>query len=525
MSPRAPFWIVIAAAAVLLTSSSGFVPLLDPDESRFARTSVEMMRSRDVVVPQFEGQPRLVKPPLFHWVQSSLFRGLGVTEWVARLTSTAATLGSMLILGWIARRRFGDEAAVWAGLILVTMPLVAVEGYVGTLDALLALHVLAVLALDMAGTRDEAGSHRALAIGGLLGLAFLIKGPIGVILPLLAMLAGRTADRRTVLPMWRNAMQSAAAWCLVVLPWSLALLKRVGLDAVTETLHGEALERFIGGTTHVEPWWHYAAVVALGFLPWGAPLLVGIVRAFARRGDPAARTGLYAAAGLVAGLLFLSLSKGKLPSYILPLAPLAAIVVTWELGEELRQPGRRVRGSVLVALTLVVFAAALGYGAATRLEGTVRLAAWIGAAVYSAGAVVSGWAAAARRARAAYAAAGITALVFLFVAVWLLMPAISRTRTARHLIDAVPELSTARPLAVVDMKVPSLTFYLDRIPEQIDMRLLEERLEGEEDLLLVFDEVDLDAAPATAMARLRELGRQGKYVVYETIGSASAPGD
>ena len=32
------------------------VPLLDPDEARFARTSVEMMRNGDPVVPQFESR-------------------------------------------------------------------------------------------------------------------------------------------------------------------------------------------------------------------------------------------------------------------------------------------------------------------------------------------------------------------------------------------------------------------------------------------------------------------------------------
>ena len=61
----------MAAGALLLSLGAGSLPLLDPDESRFARTSVEMVRSGDLVVPHFEGQPRLVKPPLLHWIQST----------------------------------------------------------------------------------------------------------------------------------------------------------------------------------------------------------------------------------------------------------------------------------------------------------------------------------------------------------------------------------------------------------------------------------------------------------------------
>ena len=64
-----PLGLVIAA--LLLAYGAPSLPLWDPDEARFARTSVEMVRSGDIVVPHFEGQPRIVKPPMVHWVQSS----------------------------------------------------------------------------------------------------------------------------------------------------------------------------------------------------------------------------------------------------------------------------------------------------------------------------------------------------------------------------------------------------------------------------------------------------------------------
>ena len=66
---RAWFWLALAAAALLLLINTGGVPLFDPDEARFARTSVEMIRTGDIVVPRFEGQPRIVKPPLMHWLK------------------------------------------------------------------------------------------------------------------------------------------------------------------------------------------------------------------------------------------------------------------------------------------------------------------------------------------------------------------------------------------------------------------------------------------------------------------------
>jgi len=68
VSQRFVFWGVVGIAAVLLFAGVTSVPLLDPDESRFARTSVEMLRSGDPVVPLFGGEPRLVKPRLVQWI-------------------------------------------------------------------------------------------------------------------------------------------------------------------------------------------------------------------------------------------------------------------------------------------------------------------------------------------------------------------------------------------------------------------------------------------------------------------------
>src|SRR5262249_16793810 len=162
-----------------------------PDESRFARTSVEMTRAHDYVVPVFEGAPRLQKPPLLHWIQISLFRLAGPTELAARLPAAVSALVTLLLVpsirwrpfahpvpalvrlllvAWIGWRRFGDEGAAWSAAFFATSPIVVATGRVGTLDALLSVHVMAVLALDMVQP-EHSGLQRSAVIGGLLGLA------------------------------------------------------------------------------------------------------------------------------------------------------------------------------------------------------------------------------------------------------------------------------------------------------------------------------------------------------------------
>jgi len=516
VSRGAGFWIILAAAAVLLLVRSGSVPLLDPDESRFARTSVEMLRSGDLVVPHFNGEPRLVKPPLLHWIQSFFFSILGVSEWTARIAAALATLGSISLVGWIARRRFGSEGGAWAAAVLATMPLVFVGGRLGTLDALLAVHVLAVVALDLAEP-EGTDSYRALTIGGLLGLAFLVKGPVGVVLPLLLVLAGRTASGRDVLPALSSLLQGVAAWCLVVLPWGLAFLSRVGAGASMTTLRTEALERFFAGTSHVEPPWYYGKIVVVAFLPWIAPLLMALGRSWRMRGDPAARTARYAAAGLVAGLLFFSLSKGKLPNYILPLAPLVAILVTWELGREIEAPHRRSFGPTLLAATVAAAGLLLGLSGALRLEAPWRGVALTGAGIYGAAAIPAFYGAVARRPRWVYASAATAAAGFLLIVAVVGFPSVGRTRSTARLVERVPELASGRPVVTVEMQAPSLVYYLDRPLEVVPMREFEARLDRADGAIFVLADVDLPDVPKAVRERIRELGRQAKFRVFEAL--------
>jgi len=511
------FWAVLAAGALLLSLGAGSIPLLDPDESRFARTSVEMVRSGDLVVPHFEGQPRLVKPPLLHWIQSALFRLFGPSERLARVPSAAATLLSLLIVGWVALRRFGHEGALWAAAILATMPLVMAVGKLGTLDALLAVHILAVVALDIAEPK-ETGSHMGLAIGFLLGMAFLTKGPVGVVVPLWVMLAGRTASGREILPRRQAIIEAVAGWCVVVLPWTLAFVTRLGFDRAYGIVRGEALERFFVGADHIEPPWFFLGVIAVGTFPWIGALVVALARVVVQRGDPASRTARYAGAGLVAGLLFFSLSKSKLANYILPLPPLAAILLTWELGQELQSPRERIVAPVLITTSLGAAGLGLMLASGLGLDPLVAGFAPTGAVIYGIGAIFGVAGLILRRPRWVWGGAAASSALFLGAAFWLLVPQIAQTRTAAYLIDDVPELRDAdRSVVAVDMKVPSLTYYLDRVPEAVDMKDFERRLAHEDSPLFVFDEDDLVSLSPEVAASLGEVGRQGKYVVLKKI--------
>src|SRR4029077_9966682 len=93
------------------------LPLIDRDEPRFAEASREMIQRGDYIVPYFNGQLRLDKPPLTYWAQVISFKVFGENDFAARFPSTiAAALIGVVLLAW-GTRISGERAGWWAALI------------------------------------------------------------------------------------------------------------------------------------------------------------------------------------------------------------------------------------------------------------------------------------------------------------------------------------------------------------------------------------------------------------------------
>ena len=75
------------------------LPLIDRDEPRFAEASREMIERGNYIVPYFNNQLRLDKPPLTYWAQVSSYRVFGENDFAARFPSAiAAALTALSIV-------------------------------------------------------------------------------------------------------------------------------------------------------------------------------------------------------------------------------------------------------------------------------------------------------------------------------------------------------------------------------------------------------------------------------------------
>jgi 4-amino-4-deoxy-L-arabinose transferase-like glycosyltransferase len=355
LSPRGTA-LLLALVLALLAFRLGAVPLVGPDEPRYARVAVEMHRAGAWVTPTLQGQPWLEKPPLYYWLAGASFSVLGESESAARLPSLFAALLLVGATALVGARLYGSAAGLHAGFVAGTSLLPFVYGRAAAMDMLLAATV--TVAIGIAGLRvlGIAGRLSLVAAAAAAGLATLAKGPLGLLLPVLV-LGGFLLTTRG----WRRLAELAQlkvllAFLLVAAPWYVAILLDQGRRFLDVFILDHNVERFTSTIHHHPgPFWYYVPVLLVGLFPWSG-LAVPAAFRLAPRESLADRFCLL---WLALPLVFFSLAGSKLPGYVLPCVPPLAILVGHAADRMVREgasPERWLAGRVAALVTLALAA-------------------------------------------------------------------------------------------------------------------------------------------------------------------------
>lgn len=338
-SPRRLFWLAFFVAVLPLLGWWSY-GLFDLDEGFYAAAACEMNRRGEWITPYYNGNPWYEKPILLYWLAKPAIAWFGDAIG-PRLPSVLASAGTLLLIGWFARRRLSAPfAGPMAMLVLGSSLLAVVVGRMMLTDAVL---VLAFTSAMLTFWESLVGDRRwRLVTAACLGLAVLAKGPVA--LALFVVIATFTyARERDMRPAFRGQwLLGTGLLALVVASWYWPAYAVGGQAFVQDFLIVQNLGRFSGGdaahtTTLAESLVFYPAVLLIGMLPWIFWIPKALREPLSRDGEPAMRR--YLTCWALAVLILFSISGAKLPHYILPVLPPLALIVAGSLAA--RWPGRR----------------------------------------------------------------------------------------------------------------------------------------------------------------------------------------
>jgi 4-amino-4-deoxy-L-arabinose transferase-like glycosyltransferase len=355
---RIPDWILLLAccAFFFFWQLSAF-GLIGADEPRYAQVAREMLERRDWVTPTLGGTSWLEKPPLYYWqamVADNIFR---VSDWAARLPSAIDATALVFAVYWFLRR-FRGGLALHGALALTSCA--AIVGFARAASTDMPLAATFAIAMFAWYAWFENGSRAFLAgFYVFLALAMLAKGPVAPFLAT-AIVGIFAVTQRSWQVIWKSLwLPGIILFCIVALPWYvLVQIKNPQFFHVFILEHN--LARF--GTNvfhHPEPFWYYIPVTLIGWLPWTVFVLASMVWAVRKlRQREVDALNVFLLIWIVLVVAFFSISKSKLPGYILPgIAPAILLLANYLREKIISRPRPVLVVLHAVSSSLIVFSA------------------------------------------------------------------------------------------------------------------------------------------------------------------------
>ncbi len=318
----------------------GHLSFVGPDEPRYAEVAREMYLRHTLVTPTLGGHPWFEKPALLYWMMIASFAAFGVSEWTARLGPAISGLLTVAAVYWIGRRvelknvTSEGKLGMLSALVAGSSGGMIVFSRGASFDIVVTMTITIALGFVLAAEIDTDSKHCRWLLSGFyffVGVSLLAKGLVGIVIPFGVVFAYYLMRRR-----WpRRELRFSLIWGLplalvVAAAWYAPVIARHGWPFIDQFFIQHHFARFVSNKYHhPQPFYFYLPIILVLSLPWTPHLidaLAGARRWKWRSDDAEDKSRVFVLAWFLFPIIFFSFSGSKLPAYILPSLPAAALL-------------------------------------------------------------------------------------------------------------------------------------------------------------------------------------------------------
>lgn len=397
-------FLMLGALVVLI---GGIVPLggvlsarpLDAHEIFVAQTSREMIVHGDWLVPSFNEENRLKKPPLMYWLVIAAAKSAPGTDeiapWIARFPSLVS---GMVLAGFtiaLGARVYGRHVGLISGIMAVT----TVGYFTYANSARPELLYAACCSIAIFGfvcavlpesSKRSAWAHAMLGWLGV-ALACYAKGPHLPVIMLGGIVLFLALDRRFRSGVYSlHPVAGGIVLAAMVLPWVIALVLHVPQTVTVwiDELFGKSAASNEKGILSYLSVFHFYSTARI-MLPWSLLLPFGFMVVWQRNRPDLQRGRVLFWIALVT-IVVMCIPNHRRVHYMLPLIPVLSVLMTCGTIDFIEQLARRRTARILaiVAASVMCLAAtAVGVAVGLRTTSTSWLIAVLGGLLLAAAVV------------------------------------------------------------------------------------------------------------------------------------------
>ena len=341
------------ACFIFLFLGLGSYPLIDVDETRYAVMARDLAYSFDWNSLKLNMVPFLEKPPLYFWLVGASIKLFGEFSTIAvRLPIAILSTFVVFFTYYIGKRLISRKFGVISSLILLSSIFFLILSHIAIIDMVLTVFMTSAIYCAFLTHFSEGKEKRAYwwLFYAFVGLGFLAKGILGLAIPVTIIFIYNLITK-TVKDIFKpiNILPGLLLFLLIALPWHLAMYKEYGYQFIREYFLLHHFGRLMGSQTlgRERPFLYFVPVFLLGFMPWTFSFIAFLVAGYKKLTAKFKATEgkikekmlsllevttneqkllLFASIYFLVIFLVFSTSSTKLPTYILPLFPAAALL-------------------------------------------------------------------------------------------------------------------------------------------------------------------------------------------------------
>lgn len=367
-------------------------PLMDVDETRYAVMARDLANSWDWNVLLLNHVPFLEKPPLYFWlVASSIKLFGGFSAFAVRFP--IALLSSILIFFtyYMGKTLISRKFGVISAYVLLSSLFFLIFSHIAIIDMVLTFFMTSAIyfAFLTHFCEEKYKKYCWWLFYTMIGCGFLAKGILALAIPALVIfiynLITKTA-KDIFKPL--HLLPGLVIMLICILPWHMEMYKDYGFRFIKEYFLIHHFGRFMGSEYigRERPFWYFAPVFLGGFMPWTFIFIAFLIDGFKKLGAKykaaegkfkekisailAVTTNeekvlLFFSIFFAVVFLVFSSASTKLPSYILPIFPAAAMLTGyfWWSSDEKGEHQESIYYSTLIFSTIFILGAMISSAA------------------------------------------------------------------------------------------------------------------------------------------------------------------
>ena len=321
--------LLVIIYALLWFGTLNYRHLIPSDEGRYAEIAREMLVTGDWITPRYNGYKYFEKPPLQAWATAAAFQVFGIGDWQARLWTALTGFLTILLVGFTGGRIFNARAGWLAAVVLASSPMWIISGHFNSLDMGLSSFLVAALcSLLLAQTSHNKNNCRnwMWACWTFMALATLSKGVIGAAIPAMVFIAYSITAWDWKIWTRLRLFSGSILFLAITAPWFVLVAQRNPEFLEFFFIH-EHLQRFTQDAhSRTGPIYYFVPLLLIGMLPWFMQVPGAIAQAWSERRREFS-AGWLLVCWFAVIFAFFSVSRSKLPGYIIPVFPALALII------------------------------------------------------------------------------------------------------------------------------------------------------------------------------------------------------